>query len=105
MIIEQFIKKAVEGEWYKDELEDTKYYIKGYSLSYIGNMGHWQHISIYEILLDPLAWQAVGKVEKWGVWITDDETGESIDTWKYNFYQLPVALADGKSLEDYLKTL
>ena len=50
--IKTFIKKAIEGKWRKgDILFNTATVVNKYK---------------YQILLDPLAWQAVGKVEGWG---------------------------------------
>jgi hypothetical protein len=83
--------------------------------------------TIHEILLDPLAWQAVGKVEGWkeeGIKSLDGKvcaydgyrdcgmgracrfTGfPKIDKWHWHMHQMIDALAEGKSIEEFLETL
>lgn len=61
-----------------------------------------RYVSDAEILLDPLAWQAVGKVEGWHRGSLDEAFHP---TWKQNMHRMIDALAEGKTIEDYLKTL
>lgn len=112
MTIKQFIEKAIEGGWksnlYTDEQwENVK---EMYSSSGIND---WQ--------LDPLAWQAVGKVEGWRerycksgcgcpepygdgshefscVWSGENE-------WHSKMHRMIDALAEGKSIEEFISTL
>lgn len=133
----QFIEKAIEGGWNK-----------GYKLLYVTDdsavlLAHKTQIGrsialiVSEVLLDPLAWQAVGKVEGWKITVqgcfvcgkpfTDanslsehkeclrdygNEEGEEwvmkdveIDSWKYNMHRMIDALAEGKTIEEFLKIL
>ena len=57
-----------------------------------------------EYFLNPLAWQAVGKVEGWGS--THDQDGYLvIHDWKRNMHRMIDALCEGKSVESFLSTL
>ncbi len=92
MTIKQFIEKAIEGGWKREEkhLEETSY---GADFNYSA------------ILLDPLAWQAVGKVEGWG---DEEQIRKSMfrgRDYKTQMNGLTPALIDGKSIEQYLDTL
>lgn len=100
MTIKQFIEKAIEGGWETEELD----------------LRHWEQTSPHlhridqarlcaQVLLDPKAWQAVGKEEGWE---TDDrcwgcryDEGATNDTpgWKINMHRFIDALCDGKDLE------
>lgn len=92
MTIKQFVEKAIEGGWgpyyyrdlYKDGSSETA-----------------------AMLLDPLAWQAVGKVEveKWGETAFDGTVGDTVPVWRVNMHKMIDALAEGKSIEDFLSEL
>lgn len=61
------------------------------------------------MLLDPKAWQAVGKVEGWtGLrhceWADKQEANE-YEVWQYHWHSMIDALAEGKSIEEFIKTL
>lgn len=78
-------------------------------------------MSLHELLLSPLAWQAVGKVEGWGgnqkriKYYLDREGGvdealdfledAEADTASYYMHRMIDSLADGKTIEQYLETL
>ena len=112
MKIKQFIEKAIEGGW----TTSINYMIDEYG--YIHNLE--------EMLLDPLAWQAVGKAlnKKYvcsGCGFpykdktpTGNEIWDSIhckkcegfcEWWFFAFTKMPEALAEGKSIEEYIETL
>lgn len=78
--------------------------------------------NIYELLLDPLFWQAVGKVEGWDYPSfpycpnCTEFGGRSYDcpmkhcfctneAWQTYMHRMIDALADGKTLEEYIETL
>jgi len=97
MTIQQFIEKAIEGGWKNTSPE-----------------GSWD--DIYYILLQPDAWKAVGEVEGWGtdLWVGSMSrlTGAGLDThkweipdWQYPMHRMVDALAEGKTIEQYLETL
>jgi len=90
MTKKEFIEKAVKGGLKLSPFEKTL-------------AENW----IETILLRPEAWQAVGKVEEWGTVDTtsysDHETIEEV--WTLNFLELPQALIDGKTIEEFLSTL
>ena len=105
MTIKQFIEKAIEGKFI------------------INNEKHSSYDSEYDIyteipeaiLLDPLAWQAVGRAEGQGkvrrtyrkggkvVYIFSEPLNNKIAL--ENMHNMIDALAEGKSLEEFIKTL
>lgn len=82
MTIPQFIEKAIEGEYSCPYGETADEILGNYDFK------------IEQILLDPLAWKAVGKSKEW----TTSQTYEA-------FTSLSVALWDNVSIEQYLETL
>lgn len=110
MTIQQFIEKAIEGGWdFTDNVnfseEDRARFKRTEHLKDPKNIaGFWG-----AVFLDPLAWQAVGKVEGWkslddSDWATNawmDITPE----WHVNMRNMIDALAGGKTTEQYLETL
>lgn len=90
MTIKEFVSKAIEGGW-----ETNIRYPK------------W-HFT--DVVLDPKAWQACGKVEGWveesgaAVFFVGTEANE-VPEWHYNMLKMIDALAEGKSLEQFIKTL
>lgn len=123
MTTQTFIEKAIEGGWGKDffyrgeitscKKEAGKIYLEWYS-------GETESLHLYEeskecVLLDPSAWQAVGKVEGWkknGFDLEGMARGgvpttkyHNVPEWKMNMRRMIDALAEGKTIEQYLKTL
>ena len=90
MTIETFTQKAVEGGF--------EYHDLPIDLS----EGDYGRI----ILIDPLAWQAVGKTEKW-------ETEKKMyfgdvtewHGWLLNMHNMIDHLAEGKDLQSFIKSL
>jgi hypothetical protein len=107
MKIQEFIEKAVAGGWNK------------YAAEWHDALGHGNVQCLAHILLDPLAWQAVGKVEGWSEAYeysgTDPSDGPDVngetpvyvnsDHWKARMHAMIDALAEGKTVEQYLETL
>jgi len=59
-------------------------------------------------LLAPEAWKAVGKVEGWHDKFDGDVSGlryMSMEPWLVNMHRMIDALADGKTIEEFLATL
>ena len=83
MTIKQFIEKAKQGGW-----DESSSWFDGVVIP-------------QKMLLDTDAWRAVGKVERWGVGWYD----RNIPGWHYEMLVMIDALAEGKSIEDYIKTL
>jgi len=108
MKIEKFIQKAIEGGWNSQGFSSDTW--KGGT-------------NFYQVLLDPKAWQAVGKVEKWTGFRSSPEKGASwslynlgaredvlvdlswIPEYQYKMHQMIDFLADGRSIEYFIKTL
>jgi hypothetical protein len=73
-------------------------------------------LRISQILLQPLAWQAVGKTRGWtaefeiatGLVIEGRDTvmsGEIVPKWRYEMHRFIDHLADGKSIEEALEAI
>ncbi len=93
MTIPDFIEKAIAGGW--------KWH--GSKVSLIRRTMRFQHDGYTEaineaaIFLDPKAWKAVGKVEKW--------KSAPYNPAEIRMSKMIDALWDGKTIEEYLKTL
>lgn len=112
MTIPTFIEKAIEGGWKVQILSQTAshYEISALTRRQGDTWGVWlkqprrkngkledesTEILLSEILLDPEAWKAVGKVDVWF---------EQYD-WSWHMHRMIDALAEGKTIEQYLLTL
>lgn len=110
----RFIVDAIEsGYQYHDKpiaksTENAKWY------ACIGEVRWLLHET--DILLDPAAWEAVGKVRGWKFrfnlqghveWETKDgiKQGSHVPQWNYYMHCLIDALCDGKSIEQYLASI
>ena len=78
---------------------------------YIGNPDREESIewSLHKLLLDPIAWQAVGKVEGWQQDTEERRQGIGLivnkGRWYYEMHRMIDALAEGKTIEQYLEML
>lgn len=130
---QKFIKDAVKGGWFPiaHGINATKeYWMSGSRWKFSLDDGVVISPEIEVIMLDPDAWRAVGKVRGWDgkpkhdkdcVWMNSDceykQTHfycphahhacqcKSYHPWCENMHGLIDALADGKSIEDYLSTI
>lgn len=61
----------------------------------------------HQILLDPEAWQAVGKMRNWDNGVESCTTKNCPDHthWRQNWHRFIDALADGKTIEEALSVL
>ena len=127
MTIKEFIEKAIKGGWKaKGILEKDMACIESIDILYGETIVNFQWVkydhlkqpckitremTIFEILLDPKSFQAVGKVEKWklikviGTIGGDPEDDVCIDGYVSNMHDMIDALIRGKSVEEYIKTL
>ena len=87
---ETYIEKAMKGGWRRNKRHD-------FLVSKIS--GSTMPIEVG--LLDPRAWQAVGKVEGWEISLKNDTK----EDWFNKMHHMIDALAEGKSLENFIKTL
>lgn len=115
MTIQQFIEKAIKGGWKAERtdilLKDGEH-IKVENGLYFRNGGGNNYV-VAEILLDPEAWKAVGKVE--GIacdgtenthWHVPRCSGALQDNWgRSRMREMVEALCNGKTIEQYLETL
>lgn len=115
MTEKQFITKAIEGGYRsKGYCSDWKKPIvisvtRTRVCIYNGlRKNYW---SLHEIFLSKEAWQAVGKVEGWDkkIELCIHEHAECADDtrpeWLDKMHSMIDALAEGKSIKEYLKTL
>jgi len=108
--IRKFIEKAIEGGWKKgwrfDHCDSVFVYMQKIDATCKQPIVSWM---LERVFLDPFAWQAVGKVEGWekadGVGGKYADPIEKIPYWKHNMHRMMDALAEGKSLEEFIKTL
>lgn len=112
MIPKQFIKKAIERGWKKEtglDINIQNYATKQCTVTIGHRTDPSEFFRMSDILLDPLAWQAVGKAEGWGEEVNSHLTldGVSIDLNGYELYmhRMIDALIEGKSIEEFLETL
>lgn len=95
MTVQTFIERAIEGGW------------KG--VSWDGMNLRPGTNDIFSMLLDPFAWQAVGKVEGWKECPADlhpEQCGlNHYAGWLWKMRSMIDALAEGKTIEQYLETL
>lgn len=77
----------VEGEW--KPIHSTK---------------DWTYQSLCEMLLDPEAWKAVGKVEGWPASV-HTPMKEDMRGWEFEMHRVIDALASGQTIEQFLATL
>ena len=106
MTIKDFIEKAIEGGWKK------KYYMPSHPDIFETDCLDYKH----EILLDPKAWGAVGKVEGWLLQHKRGGTqrlnirkkctcGTTLPQWKHKQLDFIKALQQGKDIESALKEI
>jgi hypothetical protein len=107
---QQFIEDAIAGGWTQDyqsvpaggsvkiQVGYIKYIVPSKLLP-----KHQQPTfrmgRLSDALLDPLAWQAVGKTRGW------TETNEVSQIWLYNWHCFIRALADGKTIDEALAAI
>lgn len=110
MTTKEFCQKAIEGGFRVAGYEDAEVTSNGLRISYC------DYIDKATILLDPLAWQAVGKVEGWDEnipQVSDKELSLSeivikykkMPEYAYNMHRMVDYLCDGGTIESFLETL
>ena len=123
MKTQEFIEKAIEGGWeysgYVDHSDKTQV-SDGQMIVEHGRVWHAGSVrEIKSILLDPKAWEAVGKVDGQGVFCIEcdnyvpvfgececDDVEPVPQEWHiYKMHEMIDALIAGQSLEEYIKTL
>lgn len=124
MTPKQFIEKAIEGGWIPNQIKGQMNYGWNWKETPFGprlelwdDVGGVYFLNTDNMLLDPLAWQAVGKVEGWGISIGMEESKQIPNTdhytfkikerfmWKENMHRMIDALCEGKSIEQFLENI
>lgn len=107
MTITEFITKAIEGGWrppntahvygadamdgvWVTDDRDTVFQLEDIYL-------------VHEVLLDPKFWQALGKTKGWAV--NTNRIQDWDHEWLYRWHCMIDALADERTIEEYLATL
>lgn len=96
MTISQFIQKAIEGG----------YKHSNYNLQKIVDDGMEESPSlIKELVINPEVWRAVGKIEGWDNAECDGKILDDKNHYQVKMHQMIDFLADGRSIEYFIKTL
>lgn len=111
MTIQTFIERAIEGGW--EPLLAHEVHFANWNNRSASHKEVRASYVLHEILLDPLAWKAVGKVEGWNnvhengqeCYHGDCSCHDSGCTWRQWMHGMIDALAEGKTIEQYLETL
>jgi hypothetical protein len=105
---QRFIEDAIKGGWGYGSKFDFWCPTSPWSGTFYmrGSEGVQWSTHANTILLDPLAWQSVGKTRGWDE-LTDGRKWEStkfgfMPVWKYYWHRFIDHLADGLSIEDSL---
>lgn len=105
MTTHEFIQKAIDGGWIPPSDLGDSYTIEDWGIRH----SYCEYIHNQVILLDPLAWQAVGKVEGWDEQELTVDYGDGHNpwdtNWKFNMHRMIDVLCKGKSIEEFLETL
>lgn len=103
MTINAFIENAIEGGW--TYMGSKTWKARAGRITFYSKENYPFHTSEEKILLDPLAWQAVGKVEGWPEKKEDGFMQPCPNGWLDRMHQMITSLAKGKTIEEFLKTL
>lgn len=97
MDIKEFIEKAIEGGWRPLAQQNH---------DWRDSEGTFHATHIDSVFLNPIAWQAVGKVEGWNVEVDKYDDPELIGkSYLSRMHDMIDALDDGKTIKQYLETL
>lgn len=111
---QQFIEDAIKGGWgilprINKRPSSFEIWDDDIDLKYRDN---FHSTTIQKIILDPLAWQAVGKTRGWDRQeehtdgkILGDRFNGLRDKWKKNWHRFIDRLADGKTIEEALQAI
>lgn len=119
MTIKRLLERALEGGWKPKGWEYKTIVFDGVSRDNTeamfsnehGEGGIWREFPIEIVFLDPLFWQAAGKVEGWEEFEDTDYLDHSVDmyyqdkSWKVRMHRMIDALSEGKTLEQFVETL
>lgn len=104
MTIQSFIETAIKGGWCPKDQQGNEIELQGQEnhpvvLQELKN--------IHKILLDPLAWEAVGKVKGWNSKERQVIHVESFpyEEWQGNMVRMIHELLKGRTIEEYIATL
>jgi hypothetical protein len=102
--IQQFIGKAIAGGWRPEGRECSilgfherhfEYQLRNIAA---GRPAGIRYMSYETVLLDPKAWQAVGKMERW-------YEGYYGPDWLHHMHKMIDALVEGQTLDAYVQSV
>lgn len=119
MTVQEFVEKAIEGGWAERHFriiwKKPKVEIRLDGKVTLDEGNSMGFTTTHQILLDPEAWRAVGKVEGWEKknpargWEYEEMSNGAIvgllDAWECNMHSFMQALIEGKTAQQYLSTL
>lgn len=103
---QKFIEDAIAGGWHHKGNRTTKAVPHGDAGAkvYLNDANdNREYVLIEEILLDPLAWQAVGKTRGWRE--INRMSRYWNDPWKRKLHRFIDHLADGKTVDEALAAI
>lgn len=111
--MEQAIKKAIEGGYRKDIVEDHADLCSCGGSTTCAGKDHYKNGNFYKICLDPLFWQALGKAEGWkntGVFraclcAEKKFHTHEIEEWEVRWHSFIDHLIAGKDIDSFFNEL
>ena len=117
---QKFVEDAIAGGWRASHGYTGGVQVRSYGVA-LGHNSHLKEIvhPAGEILIDPLAWQAVGKARGWkcyeraemyqyerGVMDEEDSFVEiELETWRHRQHRFIDHLADGLTIDEALSAI
>ncbi len=105
----QFIEDAIEGGWSLEDFVRSRGFapyavkVNAKYITTLSGSSSTQRIPLELVLLDPLAWQAVGKTRGWNKYIP--AVNEPSRLYKDIWHTFIDHLADGKTIEEALEAI
>lgn len=107
--ITKFVADAIEGDWgtWKSvpEYQTDRIFVHEWDrIIYVELVG--AQVPVSEILLDPLAWQAVGKMRGWGkrsTYYMPHATRTYGHRYRFEMHRFIDQLAEGKNMDEALE--